>query len=65
MYYAQYNVLHLVLFTLVHCPIISMTQQGQDFKQMKPRMNRRHPLNTHLGRSAIAKGISKQNSHPL
>ena len=32
---------------------------------MKPRIYRRHPLNRHLGRARIARGVSKQNSHPL
>ena len=32
---------------------------------MKPRINRHHPLNMHLGRAKIAEGVSKQNSHPF
>ena len=32
---------------------------------MKPRICRRHPLNMHLGRTTIAEGVSKQNSHPF
>ena len=33
--------------------------------KMKPRIYRGHPLNRHLGRARIARGVSKQNSHPL
>ena len=32
---------------------------------MKRRIYIRHPLNIHLGRATIAKGVSKQNSHPF
>ena len=31
--------------------------------QMKSRISKRHPLNMHLVRAAIAEGVSKQNSH--
>ena len=32
---------------------------------MKPRIYRSHPLNMHFGRTTIAEGVSKQNSHPF
>ena len=32
---------------------------------MKPRIYRRHPLNTHFGRTTIAEGVRYQNSHPF
>ena len=32
---------------------------------MKLRINRRNPINMHLGRATIAEGVRKQNSHPF
>ena len=37
----------------------------QNFKEMKPQIYRRHPLNGHFVRATIAEDVSKQNSHPF
>ena len=59
------------MFRIILCLSLCNIQQFQlqcrerDLRQIKPRINRRHPLNMRLGRARIAGGVNKQKSHLL